>query len=293
MEERDWVILLKIYEEKSITKAAEALFISQPALTSRLQYIEERFKAQIVIRGKKGVRFTHEGEFLVACAKEMVQKLHSIEGTIQTIRNEVKGTLKIGTSILFFRYNLPDLLKRFLMKYPGVDFKIVTDLSRNIVDSVNTGDIDIGFVRGDYEWIGEHDLLLEEDMYIVSKQEFKLEDLPSLPRIDYKSNNKSMRDSLDKWWKERYFTPPFVAVEVDKVDSCKELVIGGLGYAFLPKGILNDTDEINKVQMIYKKGIPLVRRTWIIYRHDNLKIASVKTFIEFVKKVYSDSYQLH
>lgn len=286
MGERDWVILIKLYEEKSITKAAEALFISQPALTSRLQCIEERFKTQIVVRGKKGVYFTPEGEFLVSCAREMLQKLHFIEGTIQTIRNEVKGTLKIGTSILFFRHQLPDIIKSFVLQYPNVDFKISTNLSGEIVDLVSTSDIDIGFVRGDHEWGDKQDLLFEEDMYIVSRQDIELRDLPALPRIDYKSNNKSMRDSLDKWWKENFSTTPVVAVTVDKVDSCKELVLKGLGYAFLPEGILSDDDQVKKIPMLEMNGKPLVRRTWMIYREDNLKIALVKTFIEFVNNYY-------
>lgn len=287
MEERDWLILVKLFEEKSITKAAEALFISQPALTSRLQYIEDRFKAQIVVRSKKGIHFTPEGEFLVSCAKKMIQKMHFIEGTIQTIRNEVKGTLRIGTSILFFRHYLPDLLKQFMDLYPNVDFKITTNLSGKIVDLVYTGDVDIGFIRGDYEWPEKQDLLFEENMYIVSHQDFSLKDLPSMPRIDYRSNNKTMRDSLNKWWKENFFTAPFIAVEVDKVDSCKELVSKGLGYAFLPEGILYDTDQVNKIVMLDKCGKPLVRRTWMLYHEDNLKIALVKTFVEFVNKSFA------
>ena len=287
MEERDWLILVKLFEEKSITKAAEALFISQPALTSRLQYIEDRFKAQIVVRSKKGIHFTPEGEFLVTCAKKMIQKIHFIEGTIQTIRNEVKGTLRIGTSILFFRHYLPDLLKQFMDLYPDVDFKISTNLSGNIVDLVYTGDVDIGFIRGDYEWPEKQDLLFEENMYIVSCQDFSLKDLPALPRIDYRSNNKTMRDSLNKWWKENFFTAPFIAVEVDKVDSCKELVSKGLGYAFLPEGILYDTDQVNKIAMLDQCGKPLVRRTWMLYHEDNLKIALVKTFVEFVNKSFT------
>lgn len=287
MEERDWIILVKLFEEKSITKAAEALFISQPALTSRLQYIEDRFKAQIVVRSKKGIHFTPEGEFLVSCAKKMIQKMHFIEGTMQTIRNEVKGTLKIGTSILFFRHYLPDLLKQFMGLYPNVDFKISTNLSGKIVDLVYTGDVDIGFIRGDYEWSEKQDLLFEENMYIVSRQNFNLKDLPAMPRIDYRSNNKTMRDSLNKWWKENFFTAPFIAVEVDKVDSCKELVSKGLGYAFLPEGILYDTDQVNKIVMLDQCGKPLVRRTWMLYHEDNLKIALVKTFVEFVNKSFA------
>lgn len=289
MEERDWVILIKLYEEKSITKAAEALFISQPALTNRLQYIEERFKSQIVIRGKKGIYFTPEGEFLVLSAREMLQKIHFIEGTIQTIRNEVKGSLKIGASILFFRHQLPELLKQFIDMYPNVEFKISTNFSGKIIDHVHACDIDIGFVRGDYEWSGKQDLLFEENMYIVSRQNIKLEDLPAIPRIDYKSNSKSMRDSLDRWWKENFSLSPSVAVNVDKVDSCKELVLNGLGYAFLPEGMLLNTDEVNKIPMLDNSGKSLVRRTWMIYHHDNLKIALIKAFVEFVNKYYNRS----
>lgn len=287
MEERDWFMLVKLYEEKNITKAAEALFVSQPALTGRLQYIEERFKSQIVIRGKKGVHFTPEGEFLVSCAKEMLRKLHFIEGAIQSMRNEVRGTLKLGASILFFRHQLPNLLKKFMVLHPNVGFKISTNLSGKIVDLVQTGAIDIGFVRGDYEWLGKQDLLYEENMYIVSQQEILLEDLPTMPRIDYKSNSKSMREALDKWWKDNFSAPPFVAVEVDKVDSCKELVLNGLGYAFLPEGILDHFDKLHKIAILDKNGANLVRRTWMLYRHDNLKIASVKTFIEFVNNYYA------
>lgn len=282
MEERDWAILLKIYEEKSITKAAEALFISQPALTSRLQYIEERFRAQIVIRGKKGVCFTPEGEYLVECAKEMIQKLHLIEGTIQSLRNEVKGTLTIGASILFIRHTLPELLKQFIVLYPDVEFKISTNLSGKIVDLIQENDIDIGFVRGDYEWSGKKDLLFAENMYIVSRSEIRMEDLPAIPQIDYKSN-RTLRNSLDKWWKDHFAKPPLVGMEVDKVDSCKELVLNGLGYAFLPEGILDDADKVHKIAMVDKEGNPLVRRTWMLYRQESLQIALVKIFVEFVK----------
>lgn len=282
MEERDWEILLKLYEEKNITKAAEALFVSQPALTSRLQYIEERFKSQIVIRGKKGVCFTPEGEYLVGCARDMLQKMHFIEGTIQTLKNEVKGTLKIGASVLFIRHSLPEILKQFSVTYPSVEFKISTNLSNKVMELVHSNELDVGFVRGDYEWGGIQELLFEEKMYIVSRQEIKLEDLPDIPRVDYKGN-RSMRNSLAKWWKEAYLKPPLVGVEVDKVDSCKELVLNGLGYAFLPDGILDDNDDVHKILMLDKMGNPLLRRTWMCYKQDNMKIALTKTFVDFVK----------
>lgn len=280
MEERDWVLLLNLYEQKSITKAAEVLFISQPTLTSRLQKIEKRFGAQIVIRGKKGVDFTPEGKYLVDCAEEMVQRMHVIEGTIQNIRHEIQGSIHIGASILFIRHKLPDLLKQFVKKYPNVEFKVTTNLSRKIFDLMNDNNLDIGFIRGDYDWPDKKDFLFADNMYIVSQQEFKLENLPDMMRIDYRSNNTG-KESLDKWWKDNFSRPPLIGMEVDKVDSCKEIVSKGLGYAFLPEGIWEETDKIYKIPMIDKTGKPLIRQTWMIYREDNLKIALVKAFIDF------------
>lgn len=284
MEERDWLILLSLYKEKSITKAAEALFISQPTLTSRLQQIEDRFGAQIVIRGKKGICFTPEGKYLVECASEMLQKMHLIEGTIQTLRNEVKGSLRIGASNFFTRHKLPELLRQFRDSHPQVEFKVITSLSGKVIDLLCNHDIDVGFIRGDYSWSDKKELLFEENMYIVSEKEIKVEALPELLRIDYISN-KAVRTSLDNWWKDNFSKAPFVGMEVNSVDSCKEMVLKGLGYAFLPDGILEDTDKVYKIRMVDKTGESLVRRTWMFYHEDNLKIKLVKTFIDFVNRI--------
>ena len=72
MDERDWSILLTLYEEKNITRAAKKLFISQSSLTSHIHDIEARFGVKVVVRSKQGVTFTEEGEYLVQCAREMI-----------------------------------------------------------------------------------------------------------------------------------------------------------------------------------------------------------------------------
>jgi len=281
MEERDWQILLILHEKKSITKAAEALFISQPTLTSRLQQIEARFEAQVVVRGKKGVRFTPEGEYLVECARDMLRSMHRIEGMLRTIRNEVKGTLRIGASNFFTRHKLPELLRQFHAVYPEVEFKVTTNLSGKIVEQVGNHDLDVGFIRGDYVWLDQKDVLFEENMYAVCAGEFEMADLPRLPRIDYISN-KPVRDLVDNWWKQSFTVPPHVGMTVDNIDSCKEMVVKGLGYAFLPDGMLEETDEMHKVKMLDKTGRPLMRTTWMFYRADSLNVRLLKAFVEFV-----------
>jgi len=71
MNERDWELLRVLYEVKSITRAADRLFITQPALSIRLKNIESYFNTTLVIRNKKGIQFTSEGEFLAKKASFM------------------------------------------------------------------------------------------------------------------------------------------------------------------------------------------------------------------------------
>ena len=78
MEDRDWLILSILYKEKNITKTAQTLFISQPALTTRLQHIEKYFGVTIVHRTRKGVHFTSEGEFLAKAATKMLSHIRKI-----------------------------------------------------------------------------------------------------------------------------------------------------------------------------------------------------------------------
>ncbi|MBU2700419.1 DNA-binding transcriptional LysR family regulator [Sporomusaceae bacterium BoRhaA] len=74
------------------------LYISQPTLTGRLQQIEELFGVQIVIRSKRGVSFTPEGTYLVECARKMLHEMHGIKETLQAMKQEVAGTLRIAAS---------------------------------------------------------------------------------------------------------------------------------------------------------------------------------------------------
>ena len=101
MEDRDWQILQELHRTKNITKAAQLLYMSQPALTARLQNIETEFNVRVVTRSTKGIKFTPEGEYLAHQAEEILQQLHSIKNQVQEMNNEIAGTIDIGASNYF------------------------------------------------------------------------------------------------------------------------------------------------------------------------------------------------
>lgn len=281
MDERDWLILKTLHERKNITKAAAALFISQPALSNRIKHIEDRFGTVIVLRGKNGVQFTPEGEYLVKDARAMLRHMRDIEENVQNMRHDPTGTLRIGASMFFTKYILPELLRRFREEYPQVEFKVITSWSSDVVNHVYNNDVHFGFVRGDYSFLGEREKLFTEKMYVSFTEKIKISDLPRIPRIDYR-NDYTVQLLLDKWWNERYSVPPWVCMEVDRVDTCKEMVTKGLGYGFLPQMILAGNKEISAQEMTFRTGKPLIRRTWMLYNKQSLELKIAGAFHEFI-----------
>lgn len=284
MDDRDWLILNTLYDKRNITKAARSLFISQPALTKRLQLMEKEFGVTIVNRERRGVQFTTQGEYLAKCSEEMLLKFEKIKENVLNMDREVRGTLKLGVSNFFSKYRLPGILKLFKEQYPNVDFKAITDWSSDIFNLIYNKKVHIAFVRGDFSFKGKKYLLSEENICVASKEELNLKNLPQLPRIVYKTDY-LLKNMLDNWWTENYSESPLVSIEVDQSDACREMIINGLGYGIMPIATLNGVENIHKINLVDRDGKSLIRRTWMLYNEEDLEINLVKVFIEFVENL--------
>jgi len=283
MDDKDWMVLKILHEEKNITKTAERLFVSQPALTYRLQQIEKEFDAKLFIRNKKGVEFTSQGEALVRHANKLVLQLRQIKETIKSMEDKVQGVLRLAVSNNFARFRLPHLLKIFLQNYPDVEFHVQTGWSSDLIQLVTKEEVHIGIVRGDFNWIGERYLLMEESVCIASKDELSLDKLPSLPRINYKTDP-HLKYTIDNWWQSRYSEPPLITMEVDRIETCREMVLNGLGYGIFPSISLGENDNL-WIHPIQINNQPVVRKTWLIYWKDTLQMKNASAFVEFLKNL--------
>ncbi|GCL71106.1 LysR family transcriptional regulator [Paenibacillus naphthalenovorans] len=284
MEDKDWLILETLHREQNITKTAEQLYISQPALTYRLQQLEKEFGIKIVNRGRRGIQFTAQGEYLVKYAREMLLELRKTKEYLWNLDSKVTGILRLGASSSIASYRLPSILKQFLEQYPDVEVRVVTDWSSELVHSVYKQNVHIGMIRGDYDWPDEKHLLLEESICVVSKKKIELSDLPNLPRINYKTDQ-SLRNTVDHWWKERFSQPPSIAMEVDKMETGKEMVLNGLGYAILPTIVLGEQEDLHKIKLTSKYGEPINRKSWMIYKKESLDLQLIKVFVDFVRNM--------
>ncbi|WP_281886131.1 LysR family transcriptional regulator [Paenibacillus sp. YYML68] len=284
MEDLNWVILKELYTHQNMTKAAESLYISQPALTNRLRQMEKEFGVQIVHRGRRGVHFTPEGEYLARCADEMITRMRTIKEQVLNMNDRVVGTLRLAVTNLITRKKLPKLLKLFKHQYPDVEFKVMTGWSKDVFHQVYNQEVHVGIVRGDYAWADQKHLLFEEKVCIASSEPLEMGELPSQPRIDYQTDP-LFKSFIDQWWSENYTVPPRVGMEVDKAETCKEMLLNGLGYAILPHTVIEDAEALYTEVLLDTSGEPIVRRTWLYYHEEMLELNIVRTFVEFVKQL--------
>lgn len=284
MDEKDWYMLNALHEEGSITKASEALYVSQPALTKRIKQLESDFDVRIISRNSKGIRFTQEGEYLANYAKDMITSLQKTRDVLNNMSsNSVSGILRLGVSHNFAHNHLPYLLKEFSQQFPLVKTHIRTGYSSDIIKLLQEEDIQIAIVRGEFTWNGPKKHIKSENICLVSKEKIDVADLPNLPRIDYKTDP-LLKKQLNNWWKNVFKQPPSIAMEVDNSRTCVGMVDQGLGFAILPQFSLGIKYDFYLENLRDANGQPLLRDTWIIYQEKDVKLSTVKEFAEFIEK---------
>lgn len=295
MNEKDCLMLRYLAEEQSLTKAAERLFITQPALTYRLQQMEREFGVPIIIKNAKGTKFTPEGEYLAAYAKKTLDELHKMKEYIANMRNEVKGNLRIGVSSYFGLYKLPPLLKKFSVLYPEVQPIVTCALSSEIVELLTQEEIHVGVIRGEYPWLYSKFLLHDEPICIISREPIELDKLPDLPQIHYKqpithspgSVAVPFGDAIYAWWRERYNRPPNITMQVDSYETCREMVKHGLGYSIIPGIFVTPSDGLYSLELIQSNGELMKRNTWMLYKESLLHLAVADRFVGFMKEQHA------
>lgn len=288
MDEKDWITLQLLAQEKNITKTADRMFISQPSLTYRLQQIEKEFGITLLYRGRRGVEFTEQGSRLVEYAKEMLVQLANIKEELRSMEGKVQGTIRLGVSRAIALYKLPDLLKQFLELYPLVDFTVKDGLNVDLITSVFQQEVQIGIVRGDHPWSGAKQVINQETIGVISSHPVKLDSLVEQPRITY-NTDPALIMVIDNWWKSNYSKPPLVTMHVETMEIAKRMVQRGLGYAIMPSIVMGKEEELKQIPLRDLNGEPILWTTWVLYRQEFMELATVKAFVDFIREHYQST----
>lgn len=281
MKMSDWELLHTLYLYQNMTQTASALFLTQSAVSKRLQAIETELGILVANRNKRGVVFTPEGEYLAVKSTQILDIMQEIREHLTYLKDEPSGILSIGAPNSMARFSLPTIMQSYKKLHPNINFDITTDRSSKISLLVEQGILDLGFVKGDFPFSGEKYLFDTEYAYLASTTPLDIRQLPGQPYITY-FKDAYTQNLLEQWWSEYFFSPLPQGLVVQNGDICKEMILKGLGFSiFFVKEYMEGYPEFC-TPLYHKDGSPLSRPAWLIYHEDLAKKSMIQDFITCV-----------
>lgn len=289
----EFEIIKALAEEGNMRKAAERLFLTQPALSQRLQTIEKEWGTLLFIRSQKGLEPTSAGELVIEYAKDAIIKREETFEMIASMVDEVHGTLKIACASIVGQTWLPQVLKEFVERYPNVQISLITGWSSEIVKALNEREAHIGIVRGRTDWKNTKHYLFRDQLYLVDREITSLDQLKETTRpfIQFKSDS-NYHHEIQHWWQRHFAKKPGRQITVDQIETCKQLAINGIGYAILPSITLTGDENVNKIPLLnHEEEFELTRDTWLIGYETTFELKQVEAFTEMVQ-AYGEKFEV-
>ena len=283
MDEADWKLIVELHNNPSITRTAERLFTTQPAVSKRLQVIERELGVQLVMRTSKGVIFTPVGEFVAAEAAKVLAHFADIKRTIARLGDGRSGTIKLGATNSFARFTLPRLLSQYKQTYADVEFDISTGITANILELLDGYRVHVGFIRGETDGDFEKLLIDTEQACLVNRTPIALADLPHLPQIAYLTDPFAIR-LVEQWWHSHFSEPPLIGMRANHGETCHEMIANGLGYGiFLSRDFVMRSGDLFHLPLTYPDGSPLTRNSWMVWRREFAEWPLVSNFLDHIR----------
>jgi DNA-binding transcriptional LysR family regulator len=243
---------LAVAREESITKAAEALRMTQPPLSRQLKDLEEELGKQLLIRGSKKVTLTEDGMLLRKRAEELVDLMEKTKAELTSSNENIDGDIYIGCgeteSISFLAQAAQDLQ----IKHPLIHYHIYSGDAERVMEKLDKGLIDFGLLVGDadiskydYLKLPQKDLwgvLMRKDSPLAEKETICAEDLWDKPLIV--SHQASINTEMFRWLRADISRLNIVAT-YDLIYNAAQFVKKGFGYVIALDRLINTTGDSN------------------------------------------------
>lgn len=277
---------------KSITKAAEMLYISQPAVTMSIKRLEEQLEMTLFTRTKRGVILTNEGKVLYEYVKQAMESLKIGENRINNLKKLDTGNIRIGIGTTLTKYFLMKYLDKFHKLYPKININIDTSMTVDILKKLENGLVDIAIITTDKLDYKDFNIAYSrniQDIFVASKEYYdiigkktSLDNLNNYPLL-LQSPNTSTRNFLDNF-SLKHGIRLNSSMELASFSLVLEFSKIGMGIGFISKDFVEN--EINQKELFEIKTVPEIpkRKILVLTKKEYLPSFSTSKLIEIIQK---------
>jgi DNA-binding transcriptional LysR family regulator len=256
----------------TISRAAEALFVSQPALTARIQGLERALSAEIFTRGRQGSRLTEAGRTFQPFAERALTALERGREAVAEVISGSGGRLTIGAAPAVSTYVLPSMLHRFQADHPGVQLSVRSGHSEDVLEMVLREEVEIGLMRPIQHAEVISSLLYEDELVLVvhrghrfaASAQIRMDQMATehLILFDRTSSYHELTSALFR----QAGIAPRGYLEVDNIDAAKRMVEQRLGIALLPGTSVQAEIGTGRLFPVEISDMPPVKRQIVVAR---------------------------
>jgi len=261
----------KVCETLNVTRASEALGISQPALSYALKRLESEIGEDLLIRKKNGVELTKLGEEFYKRSQKLIIEWENVQNLVTSDNEEAKGEYSIGIHPSVALYCLDKIMPKLTNKFPNIDFKLVHGLSREMTEKVIGWEVDFGIVVNPVRY---PDLVIKElcrDVVTVFYKPGCAKKLIFDPDLA-QSQDILRRFKMDK----EMLNGKIVSRNLEVIT---QLVGKGLGYGVLPSRV---ADQVKGLKAL--RGAPLFNdKICLVYRPEKHRHKISQEILELIK----------
>jgi DNA-binding transcriptional LysR family regulator len=261
-----------VFHLGSFNKAAEALYLTQPSVTARIQSLERELNTKLFNRKEKQISLTEKGKYFLPYAQSILESYREVKFNLHQQELD-HSELRIACSLSVSNYIIPEILPLFCQTFPGVTVKILTGHSDDVLKKVINKKVDFGIARAisdpKIESVLFHtdpiSLVVPSGHYFLEKpSKVTLEQISSEPLIFFDHG------SIDWLMVHRLFESknlkPNIITEVDNMETAKKIVLKGIGISFLPELCIQEEltkGELHRISI--SSSVQISRKIDLIY----------------------------
>lgn len=274
----------------SFTRAAEALYLTQPAVTRQIAALESELQTRLFDRLGRTVHLTAAGETLHRYAEAIVRLAREAQHAIADIEAGTAGRLAVGASSTLATYVLPPLLRRFRESHSRVEISVHTGVSAQVVEMVRANEVDIGLVTGEI-----HDPALQATILadfatcvvvppahpLAARRSVSAAKLAGSPLILMEAGT-NLRAYVDRLLGAAGVEEQ-VTMELDNVEAIKRMIQADLGISLLPEVAVSLEVQDGRLVALDLTDVPHANRhITLIHRRDKYLTTAVQAFLKLL-----------
>lgn len=282
-------IFLKIVQNQSITKTAEELYMTQPAVSIQLKNFQSQFSIPLTEVVSRKLYITEFGYQIAESAEKIINEVDALNYKTSAFKGELSGRLHIS-SVSTGQYVLPSFLSGFMDLHKGVDLNIDVTNKLKVVESLERNEVDFALVSVLPKKLKiNQEILLPNRLFLIGKgnkntgRGVPRKSLFESMQLIFREQGSATRDVMKAFITKNKF-PLHKRIQLATNEAVKQAVMAGIGYSIMPVIGLKYELKNEELQIIPIKGLPIITNWRLIWLKSKKLSPAANAYLEFVRK---------